>query len=102
MTQSPATSQAATWAGRTVLVTGAEGFIGSTLVDRLLHEGADVRAFVHYKLYGERGWLAGREDDVDIQAGDVRDAGRVLTVVEGCEVVFHLAALIGIPYSYVA
>ena len=57
---------------------------------------------MHYKPFGERGWLAGREDDVDIQAGDVRDAGRVLTVVEGCEVVFHLAALIGIPYSYVA
>jgi NAD dependent epimerase/dehydratase len=85
-----------------VLVTGAEGFIGSTLVDRLLHEGADVRALVHYKPYAERGWLAGREDEIDIQAGDVRDAGRVLDVVEGCEVVFHLAALIGIPYSYVA
>jgi NAD dependent epimerase/dehydratase len=85
-----------------VLVTGAEGFIGSTLVERLLQEGADVRAFVHYKPYAERGWLAGREDDIDIQAGDVRDPGRVLTVVEGCEVVFHLAALIGIPYSYVA
>jgi NAD dependent epimerase/dehydratase len=85
-----------------VLVTGAEGFIGSTLVDRLLHEGAEVRALVHYKPYAERGWLAGREDEIDIQAGDVRDAGRVLDVVEGCEVVFHLAALIGIPYSYVA
>lgn len=85
-----------------MLVTGAEGFIGSTLVDRLLHEGAEVRALVHYKPYAERGWLAGREDEIDIQAGDVRDAGRVLDVVEGCEVVFHLAALIGIPYSYVA
>ena len=90
------------WAGRRVLVTGAEGFIGSTLVDRLLNENAEVRAFVHYKPYAERGWLAGRDHDVDIQAGDVRDAGRVLAVVEGCDVVFHLAALIGIPYSYVA
>jgi NAD dependent epimerase/dehydratase len=85
-----------------VLVTGAEGFIGSTLVDHLLRDGADVRAFVHYKPYAERGWLAGREDDIDIQAGDVRDAQRVLAVVEGCDTVFHLAALIGIPYSYVA
>lgn len=90
------------WQGRRVLVTGGEGFIGSTLVDHLLAAGAEVRALVHYKPYGTAGWLAGRDDEVDIQAGDIRDAGRVLEVVEDRDVVFHLAALIGIPYSYLA
>jgi len=90
------------WNGRRVLVTGGEGFIGSTLVDRLVREGADVRAFVHYKPYGDRGWLAGKEDEVDIVAGDVRDAERVHDVIRDRDVVFHLAALIGIPYSYEA
>ncbi len=67
------------WADRTVLVTGAEGFIGSTLVDLLLAEGADVRAFVHYKPYAEKGHLAHLLDDPRVQllAGDVRDPGRV-------------------------
>jgi NAD dependent epimerase/dehydratase len=90
------------WAGRRVLVTGGEGFIGSTLVDELLARGAEVRAYVHYKPYGSAGYLAGREDDVEIVAGDVRDAERVSEQVKGCDTVFHLAALIGIPYSYVA
>lgn len=90
------------WAGRRVLVTGGEGFIGSTLVDHLLAAGAEVRAYVHYKPYGSAGYLAGREDDVDIVAGDVRDGERVSEAVRGRDTVFHLAALIGIPYSYVA
>lgn len=89
-----------TWAGRKVLVTGAEGFIGSHLVDQLLEEGAEVRALVHYNPFGRWGWLQDRADDVDIQSGDVRDGERVAHVVEGMDVVFHLAALIGIPYSY--
>ena len=93
---------ASSWAGRQVLVTGGEGFIGSTLVDHLLAAGAQVRAYVHYKPYGSAGYLAGREDDVEILAGDVRDGERVSESVRGCDTVFHLAALIGIPYSYVA
>ena len=90
------------WAGRKVLVTGGEGFIGSHLVERLLEEGATVRALVHYEPRGSRGWLEGRQDDVEILPGDVRDAERVMTAAAGTEVVFHLAALIGIPYSYQA
>ncbi|WP_369201415.1 GDP-mannose 4,6-dehydratase [Streptomyces sp. PU-14G] len=93
-----------TWAGRKVLVTGAEGFIGSTLVDLLVERGARVRALVHYKPYGAKGhlahYLARADAPVEIVAGDVRDPGRVRDAVAGCEVVFHLAALIGIPYSY--
>ncbi|MEU6480472.1 GDP-mannose 4,6-dehydratase [Streptomyces sp. NPDC047017] len=92
------------WTGRTVLVTGAEGFIGSTLVDALVRRGARVRAFVHYKPYGDKGHLARYLTDphgpVEMVAGDVRDAGRVMDAVAGCDTVFHLAALIGIPYSY--
>ncbi|MFD5248196.1 SDR family NAD(P)-dependent oxidoreductase [Amycolatopsis sp. NPDC058340] len=90
------------WTGRRVLVTGAEGFIGSTLAGRLVREGATVRAFAHYKPYGAQGHLASVRDDVEVVAGDVRDAGRVADAVSGCDVVFHLAALIGIPYSYQA
>lgn len=88
------------WEGRRVLVTGAEGFIGSHLVDELLERGAEVRALVHYNPFGKFGWLQERADDVDILPGDVRDGERVARVVDGMEVVFHLAALIGIPYSY--
>ncbi|MDF3293912.1 SDR family NAD(P)-dependent oxidoreductase [Streptomyces silvisoli] len=90
------------WQGRTVLVTGAEGFIGSTLVEQLLARGAKVRGFAHYKPYGDRGHLANLQNDVEIVSGDVRDPGRAADAVAGCEVVFHLAALIGIPYSYQA
>jgi NAD dependent epimerase/dehydratase len=88
------------WSGKRVLVTGAEGFIGSTLVDRLVREGAEVRALVHYKPYGDKGFLAGKEDEVEIVAGDVRDPVRLDSAIADRDVVFHLAALIGIPYSY--
>ncbi|QCO98407.1 SDR family NAD(P)-dependent oxidoreductase [Arthrobacter sp. 24S4-2] len=90
--------------GLLVLVTGAEGFIGSTLVEELLAAGARVRALCHYKPYRERGFLAAYEHDdrVEFIAGDVRDANVVDNAVSGVDIVFHLAALIGIPYSYQA
>jgi NAD dependent epimerase/dehydratase len=84
------------------LVTGAGGFIGSNLVERLLDEGAEVRALVRYTSGGDRGWLADVEGDVEIVLGDVRDADQMRTITQGCDTVFHLAALIGIPYSYVS
>ena len=95
-----------TWQGRTVLVTGAAGFIGSHLVERLLHEGAKVRAFVHYNSRNHWGHLEDllphQRQDVEIVSGDLRDPGRVDAAVNGVDVVFHLGALIAIPYSYVA
>jgi NAD dependent epimerase/dehydratase len=90
------------WNGRQVLVTGAEGFIGSHLTEELLSAGADVRALVHYNPFGRWGWLHEHGGDIDIRAGDVRDAERVAQVAEGVDVIFHLAALVGIPYSYEA
>jgi NAD dependent epimerase/dehydratase len=94
------------WRGRKVLVTGAGGFIGSHLVDRLLGLGADITAFVHYNARNDWGWLEGRYDidtpGLTVIAGDVSDAAFVKSAIRGNQVVFHLAALIGIPYSYVA
>ena len=89
-----------------VLVTGADGFIGSHLVEALVRSGHRVRAFVFYNSFGSRGWLdstpADVMDGVEIVAGDVRDPYGVREAVRSCDVVFHLAALIGIPYSYIA
>ncbi len=94
------------WQDKPVLVTGAGGFIGSHLVDELLRRGADVTAFVHYNARNDWGMLEGHYTDATphlrVIAGDVTDAGFVKKAVVDKEVVFHLAALIGIPYSYVA
>lgn len=89
-----------------VLVTGADGFIGSHLVEALVEDGFDVRAFVYYNSFGSRGWLdhvpAAVTDEVDFHAGDIRDPASVRAAISGCDTVLHLAALIAIPYSYEA
>jgi NAD dependent epimerase/dehydratase len=94
------------WQDKRVLVTGAGGFIGSHLVDELLKKGADVTAFVHYNARNDWGMLEGRYSEktknLTVIAGDVTDALFVKKAVHDKEYVFHLAALIGIPYSYVA
>jgi NAD dependent epimerase/dehydratase len=88
--------------GRRVLVTGAGGFIGSHLAERLVREGARVRALVHYNSLGHRGWLEESSllSDMDVVTGDVAQSDSVASAMKEVEVVFHLAALIGIPYSY--
>lgn len=87
-----------------VLVTGADGFIGSHLTEHLVKLGADVRAFVFYNSFNSWGWLDESDDAtkraIEIFAGDVRDPHGVRTAMRECDVVFHLAALIAIPYSY--
>ncbi|HLB22497.1 MAG TPA: SDR family NAD(P)-dependent oxidoreductase [Dehalococcoidia bacterium] len=92
------------FAGKTVVVTGAGGFIGSHLVEQLARDGANVRAMLRYTSRGQRGCLdlvpADVLDHVAITLGDVRDFDAVREVMRGADAVFHLAALIGIPYSY--
>ena len=90
--------------GKKVLVTGAAGFIGSHLAEGLVESGASVRAFVHYNSSGSRGWLdsSPHRRSIEFVHGDLRDQGSVERAVEGCDTVFHLGALIGIPYSYEA
>jgi NAD dependent epimerase/dehydratase len=92
--------------GRTVLITGADGFIGSHLAERVVALGGRVRAVCLYNSFGSRGWLDSLPQDVidamDIRLGDVRDSGFVDAVTGGVQIVLHLAALIAIPYSYIA
>lgn len=93
-------------AGRQVLVTGADGFIGSHTAERVLAAGARVRAMCLYNSFGSRGWLDTLPDDVvgamDVRLGDIRDSGFVESVTDGVDIVLHLAALVAIPYSYIA
>ncbi len=87
-----------------VLVTGADGFIGSHLVERLVRNGYEVRAFVLYNSFNSWGWLDQCAEDVrgrfEVFSGDIRDPHGVRTAMKGCDAVLHLAALIAIPYSY--
>jgi len=90
---------------KTVLVTGAAGFIGSHLVERLAREpNTRVRAFIHYNSKNSWGWLESSPvaKEIDVIAGDIRDYDSVRRAADGCDAIFHLAALIGIPYSYVS
>lgn len=90
------------WSHSSVLVTGAGGFIGSHLSERLVALGAKTRAMIRYTSSGSRGWLEESpvKDDIEFVLGDVRDADSVREATQGVDIIFHLAALVGIPYSY--
>jgi NAD dependent epimerase/dehydratase len=90
--------------GEKILVTGADGFIGSHLTETLVRRGYNVRAFVYYNSFNSWGWLDESpkeiQESIEVFAGDIRDPHGVKEAMKGCEVVFHLASLIAIPYSY--
>ena len=93
------------WKSRSMLVTGAGGFIGSHLAEALVRAGAQTRAMVHYSGAGRRGWLEESElrEEMEIVAGgNIREVDSIRAALKGVEVVFHLATLIAIPYSHVS
>jgi NAD dependent epimerase/dehydratase len=108
--EQPTSGEAVSLEGRTVLVTGSDGFIGSHVVERVLAAGGRVRAFCLYTSTGTHGWLdespafaqALADGRAEVVLGDIRDPEYVAASVEGVDVVLHLAALIAIPFSYVA
>ena len=91
------------WKNKKVLVTGADGFIGSHLVERLLQKGVKVKPFVYYNSFNSWGWLdcfsSAQKRKLDVFSGDIRDPNGVREAIKGVDMVFHLAALIGIPFS---
>src|SRR3989338_562546 len=90
------------WNRKQALVTGAGGFIGSHLAERLVQLGAKTRALVHYRADGSWGWVeqSPLKDELEVTAGDIRDRDSVLQAMKDVGVVFHLAADIAIPHSY--
>lgn len=90
--------------GKKILITGADGFIGSHLTELLIEQGYEVRAFVYYNSFNSWGWLDSLAEDklerIEVFPGDIRDPHGVETAMQGCDIVFHLAALITIPFSY--
>ena len=89
-----------------IFITGADGFIGSHLTERLVKAGYSVRALYQYNSYGRAGWLDDIHprviDSTELVAGDIRDSEMMSSATKGCDVIIHLAALIAIPYSYQA
>jgi nucleoside-diphosphate-sugar epimerase len=87
-----------------ILVTGADGFIGSHIAESLVKKGYKVRAFVFYNSFNSWGWLdqSALKNEMEIFPGDIRDPYLVREAVRGCDSIIHLAALIGIPYSYIS
>lgn len=94
------------WKGKKVLVTGAEGFIGSHLTERLVELGAEVTALVQYNSFNNWGWIdtfdENTKNSINVITGDIREYDNVKRMVKGQEVIMHLAALIAIPYSYLS